>query len=71
MPKIPLYNQGMGSAVQLAAGTLSPRADVGAFTAPGRALSGLAEQAGNIAFRFGEAEKKAEVPTPPPKKTAP
>ena len=61
MPKIPLYNQGMGSAVQLAAGTLSPRADVGAFTAPGRALSGLAEQAGNIAFRFGEAEKKAEA----------
>jgi len=61
MPKIPLYNQGMGSAVQLAAGTLSPRADVGAFTAPGRALAGLAEQAGNIAFRFGEAEKKAEA----------
>jgi hypothetical protein len=61
MPRIPLYNQGMGSAVQLAAGTLSPRADVGAFTAPGRALAGLAEQAGNIAFRFGEAEKKAEA----------
>jgi len=61
MPRIPLYNQGMGSAVPLEAQRLSPRADVGAFTAPGRALAGLAEQAGNIAFRFGEAEKKAEA----------
>jgi len=47
--------------VPLEAQRLSPRADVGAFTAPGRALAGLAEQAGNIAFRFGEAEKKAEA----------
>ena len=61
MPRIPLYNQGMGSAVPLEAQRLSPRADVGAFTAPGRALAGLAEQTGNIAFRFGEAEKKAEA----------
>jgi len=51
----------MGSAVPLEAQRLSPRADVGAFTAPGRALAGLAEQTGNIAFRFGEAEKKAEA----------
>lgn len=61
MPKIPLYNQGMGSAVSLEAQRLSPRADVGAFTAPGRALAGLAEQTGDIAFRFGQAEKKAET----------
>lgn len=61
MPKIPLYNQGMGSAVALEAQRLSPRADVGAFTAPGRALAGLAEQTGDIAFRFGQAEKKAET----------
>ena len=61
MPRIPLYNQGMGSAVQLAAERLSPRADVGAFTAPGRALASAAEQIGDVAFRFGQEEKKRET----------
>lgn len=60
MPKIPLYNQGQGRAVQLAAGKLSPRADVGAFTAPGRALANLGESASQIAFQFGIEERKRE-----------
>ena len=61
MPRIPLYNEGRGPAVQLATGPLSRRADVGAFTAPGQALASFGEQASQIAFQFGEAEKKAET----------
>lgn len=61
MPRIPLYNQGQGPAVQLATGPLSRRADVGAFTAPGQALASFGEKASQIAFQFGEAEKKAET----------
>lgn len=60
MPKIPLYNQGQGRSVQLAAGKLSPRADVGAFTAPGQALANLGESASQIAFQFGIEERKRE-----------
>lgn len=60
MPRIPLYNQGQGSAVRLEAGQLSRRADVGAFTAPGRAAASFASAAGNIAYQFGQAEKRAE-----------
>ena len=61
MPKIPLYNQGAGQAVELAAGQLSRRADRSAFTAPGRALQSFSKTAGDIAFKFGEAEKNAET----------
>ena len=61
MPKIPLYNQGQGGTVQTAAGALSPRANVGAFTAPGQAQAAFAEKAGQIAFQFGMAEKEAET----------
>jgi hypothetical protein len=60
MPKIPLYNQGAGPSVQMAAGTLGPRAQSGAFEAPGRALAGFADAAGQVAFNFGMAEKKRE-----------
>ena len=60
MPTIPVYNQGQGSAVQLATGSLSPRADVGAFVAPGQAMAQLASSAGDIAFRFGMAERERE-----------
>lgn len=58
MARIPLYNQGRGSAVQKAVGSLSPEASVGAFTAPGQALSSLANSAQQIAFDFGIAEKR-------------
>jgi len=53
MPRIPLYNRGLGPSVQMATGQLSRRADVSAFTAPARALSQFGEKAGNIAFQFG------------------
>lgn len=61
MPKIPLYNRGMGTAVELAKGSLGPRASSSAFEAPGRALASLAGTVGDIAFQFGQAEKKAET----------
>lgn len=61
MPRIPLYNQGQGSAVRLQAGQLSRRADVGAFTAPGKALASLGGTVSDIAFQFGMAEKRAET----------
>lgn len=61
MPKIPLYNQGQGATTRLATGALSPRANVGAFTAPGQAQARLASQAGKIAFDFGMREKERET----------
>jgi len=61
MPKIPLYNQGQGPTTRLATGQLSPRANVGAFTAPGQALAGFGQAASNVAFQFGMAEKRAET----------
>jgi len=61
MPKIPLYNQGAGQAVELATGQLSRRADRSAFTAPGRAIQSFSKTAGDIAFQFGQAEKNAET----------
>ena len=61
MPKIPLYNQGQGATTRMATGALSPRANVGAFTAPGQAQARLASEAGQIAFQFGMAEKQAET----------
>ena len=61
MPKIPLYNQGQGGAVRTATGSLSPRANIGAFTAPGQAQAAFMQKAGQIAFQFGMAEKQAET----------
>lgn len=60
MPRIPLYNQGQGPTQRLATGQLSQRADVGAFTAPGRALAQFGETAGQIAFNFGMAERNKQ-----------
>lgn len=61
MPKIPLYNQGKGAAVQTAAGALSPRASAAVFTAPGQAQAAFAKQAGDVAFRFAEEQARAET----------
>jgi hypothetical protein len=58
MPKIPLYGKGLGTTVQLEAGQLSRRPDMNAFTAAGRGMMGLAETAGQIAFQFGQEQKK-------------
>lgn len=55
MPKIPLYNQGAGPTVGVAAGQLSPRASAAAFTAPGRAMAGFQKtfsDIGNVAKDF-------------------
>ena len=55
MPKIPLYNQGQGPRVGVASGQLSPRANVGAFTAPGQAAMGFQKvfsDIGNVAKDF-------------------
>ena len=60
MAKIPLYNQGRGSTQQLATGSLSPTANVGAFAAPGQALASFANSAGQIAFDFGMAERNKQ-----------
>lgn len=60
MPKIPQYNQGVGPSVQLATGQLSPRANVGAFTAPGQALAGVGKQVQDISFRFGMEERNRQ-----------
>ena len=57
MPKIPMVErQGV-----LATGGLGPRANVGAFTAPGQALAGLGKTASDIQYRFHMAEKEAET----------
>jgi hypothetical protein len=61
MPKIPLYNQGQGGTVRTATGALSPRANIGAFTAPGQAQAAFFQKAGQVAFQFGMAEKQAET----------
>tara|TARA_A100001201_G_scaffold129917_1_gene115481 strand:+ start:1493 stop:3895 length:2403 start_codon:yes stop_codon:yes gene_type:complete len=61
MPRIPLYNQGLGPSQDLASGGLSRQADVGAFTAPGRALASFGNQVSDIAFRFGQEQQRKEV----------
>lgn len=63
MPKIPLYNQGAGPTVGVAAGQLSPRANVNAFTAPGRATMGYQKtfsDIGQVAAQFKIAEMERE-----------
>ena len=59
--RIPLYNKGLGEQVGKTAGQLSPRAGFGAFTAVGQATAQFAQTAGDIAIKFGEAEKAAET----------
>jgi len=61
MPKIPLYNQGLGPVQTQAPASLSRRADSGAFTGVGRSLASFGEQVGDIAFRFGQEQKRKEV----------
>ena len=60
MARIPLYNQGRGTTQQLATGSLSPSANVSAFTAPGLASASFADSAGQIAFNFGQAEQRKQ-----------
>ena len=61
MPKIPLYNQGLGPGLESPASSLGPRAASGAFEAPGQALARISDTARKIAVEFGKAEKEAET----------
>lgn len=61
MPKIPLYNQGLGSTTKLATGRLGPRLNTQALTAPARARANFFDNASKIAFEFGQQEKKRET----------
>ena len=54
MPKIPVYQQ----QVSTATGSLSPRADAGAFTAPGQALAQFGDTVTQIADNFVKEERK-------------
>ena len=63
MPRIPLYNKGLGPTQELAAGQLSPRASVNAFTAPGRAFANYQKTFGDaskVAANFALAERERE-----------
>jgi hypothetical protein len=63
MPRIPLYNQGVGPTQGLAAGQLSPRASINAFTAPGRAFANYQKTFGDaskVAANFALAEQERE-----------
>jgi len=61
MPRIPLYNQGQGPALQSPASSLGPRVASGAFEAPGQALARISDTARKVAVEFGKAEKEAET----------
>lgn len=57
MPKIPLY----GRQVELGAGSLGPRADSGTFEAPFTAAANFAKAAGDVAYKFIEAEQNKQT----------
>ena len=56
MVKIPTVER----QVQLAAGSLGPRANTGAFTAPGRAAANFAETASDVVTNFAKMEAEEE-----------
>tara|TARA_Y100001972_G_C7665903_1_gene336624 strand:+ start:516 stop:2903 length:2388 start_codon:yes stop_codon:yes gene_type:complete len=64
MPRIPLYNQGLGPRVPTATGSLSPRASSAVFEQPGLAQAQLGEAIQNVskvAADFEIARQDAEV----------
>lgn len=63
MPKIPLYNKGLGSTGVTSGGSLGPRASAGAFTGVGQQLASFGEAAGDIMFKFYDADQKAAAKT--------
>ena len=63
MPRIPLYNKGLGSTGVTSGGSLGPRASAGAFTGVGQQLAKFGESAGQIMFDFYDADKKEEAKT--------
>lgn len=63
MPRIPLYNKGLGSTGVTSGGSLGPRASAGAFTGVGQQLARFGESAGQIMFDFYDADQKAAAKT--------
>jgi hypothetical protein len=63
MPKIPLYNKGLGSTGVTSGGSLGPRASAGAFTGVGQQVARFGEAAGDIMFKYYDADKKAAAKT--------
>ena len=63
MPKIPLYNKGLGSTGITSGGSLGPRASAGAFTGVGQQVAKFGEAAGDIMFKYYDADKKAAAKT--------
>ena len=64
MPRIPLYNQGLGPAVKTATGRLSPRASSAAFEQVGLAQAQLGQaitDVSKVAAEFEVARQDAEV----------
>jgi len=64
MPRIPLYNQGLGPSVQMATGQLSPRASAQAMAAPGQAMAGLGrviQQTAQVGAKFEMERQKREA----------
>lgn len=60
MPKIPLYNQGGPSPVELAAGRLGARPNEAALAAPARALTDLGETIGRTGRGFAQGEMRVQ-----------
>jgi len=60
MPKIPLYNQGGPSPVELAAGRLGARPNEAPLAAPARALTELGETIGRTGRGFAEGEMRVQ-----------
>ena len=60
MPKVPLYNQGGASPVELAAGRLGARPNEAALAAPARALTQLGETIGRTGRSVAEGEMRVQ-----------
>jgi hypothetical protein len=54
MPKIPLYNRGVGPTVELPTGKLSPRLSAEALTQPALQMARLGQQVGQAGRQFAE-----------------
>ena len=61
MPRIPLYNKGLGPSVATATGQLSPRASAAPFMQQGQAQAAFFQQASKIAFDFAQEQQRAET----------
>jgi hypothetical protein len=64
MPRIPLYNQGLGPSVEMATGQLSPRASAQAMSAPGQAMAGLGrviQQTAQVGAKFEMERQKRQA----------